>query len=292
MVTREQALSCGVSPSGLHRRRARGTWIQVLPRVYSLSQGPLTWEARAVAVSLWAGPPAAVSHATAAAAWEMEGFSRTAPVVVTTTRSLKVPAPWVRVHRARSLPASDFGRLDAVVVTSPPRTLLDLAARHPADKVGAALDDALARRLVSIPRLRWYVQARRGKRPPGAKTLERLLIDRYNDGPAVESALERKVWALLTGSDLPRPVRQHPVYDQRALVARVDFAYPEEAVAIEVDGYRWHSGRAAWSRDLVRRNRLTSVGWRVIHVTHSDLLEPERVVDQVRRLLANGRSCP
>src|SRR5438270_9369463 len=47
------------------------------------------------------------------------------------------------------------------------------------------------------------------------------------------------------------------------LIARVDFAFPAAKVAVEADGYRWHSGRAQWQQDLERRNALTNLGWRV-----------------------------
>ena len=57
------------------------------------------------------------------------------------------------------------------------------------------------------------------------------------------------------------------------MFARLDFAYPGQRVAIEVDGARHHSGRAAWERDLRRRSRLTAMGWRIIHVTAADLRE-------------------
>lgn len=66
----------------------------------------------------------------------------------------------------------------------------------------------------------------------------------------------------------------------------VDFAFPASCLAIEADGYRWHSGRVHWEHDRERRNRLTLAGWRVIHVTWSDLSRrPEAVIETVRRAL-------
>ncbi|MCI0583809.1 MAG: endonuclease domain-containing protein [Chloroflexi bacterium] len=70
---------------------------------------------------------------------------------------------------------------------------------------------------------------------------------------------------------MPPPARQHRVKDQGGLVAVVDFAYPDLKLAIEADGYRWHTGRIRWEHDLARRNRLTALGWRVLHVTWSDI---------------------
>lgn len=70
----------------------------------------------------------------------------------------------------------------------------------------------------------------------------------------------------------------------------MDAAYPEGMLALEADGYRWHAGRRAWLRDLRRRNRMAALGWRVLHVTHSDLRDrPGEVVAEVRSLLGGLR---
>ncbi len=71
-------------------------------------------------------------------------------------------------------------------------------------------------------------------------------------------------------------------------MAVVDFAWPDLRLALEADGFRWHSGRARFDRDRARRNELTLLGWRIIHVTWTDLDErPEKVIESVRRVLAD-----
>jgi very-short-patch-repair endonuclease len=85
-------------------------------------------------------------------------------------------------------------------------------------------------------------------------------------------------------------VCQHEVREGGRVLARVDFAYPDLRIAIEVDGYRWHSGRARWERDLGRRNDLTALGWRVVHVTSSDLAHrPDRIVRMIAQALGGGK---
>lgn len=65
-----------------------------------------------------------------------------------------------------------------------------------------------------------------------------------------------------------------------------DFAYPEHRVAIETDGYRWHTGRRKWQHDLARRNALVALGWLVIHVTDEDLNSASnRVVEVISATL-------
>ena len=88
-----------------------------------------------------------------------------------------------------------------------------------------------------------------------------------------ESPLETRFLRLLRRAGLPKPIAQLEIRDRGRLIARVDFAYPEARLAIEVDGYRWHAGRARWEHDLRRRNAITAFGWRVVHVTSTDLDE-------------------
>src|SRR2546421_2789239 len=67
---------------------------------------------------------------------------------------------------------------------------------------------------------------------------------------------------------------------------------PRARLAIEADGWEFHSGKAAWQHDLRRRNALTALGWRVLNVTWQALSErPEEVLEQVRQVLG-GFFCP
>ena len=76
-------------------------------------------------------------------------------------------------------------------------------------------------------------------------------------------------------------------YVRAARKYRLDFAYPALHVAIEADGFFWHSSRARWDRDIERRNALAVLGWTVIHVTWPQLQhKPEKVVEAVRATLA------
>ena len=86
---------------------------------------------------------------------------------------------------------------------------------------------------------------------------------------------------------LPVPVRQYEIRDGRKVIARLDFAFPEQRIAVEADSYRWHSGRIPWERELNRRNELRRRGWLVIHVTDRQMRErPSRVIGDVREALA------
>ena len=205
---------------------------------------------------------------------------------LTVPKGVRLRRAGVLVHEARDLTGVDVTVVDAIPVTTPTRTLIDLAAVLTPDAVEEALDDALRRRLTSISRLRWRIGelSRSGRR--GLSVIRTLVDARSGDPSVPQSVLETRFLRLVRRKRLPEPKSQHQVRDRGRLIAIVDFAYPDRGLAIEIDGYRWHSGRANWERDLARRNSLMSRGWRVIHITASDLERraPE-VVDQIADLL-------
>ncbi|HLW16870.1 MAG TPA: DUF559 domain-containing protein [Actinomycetota bacterium] len=131
--------------------------------------------------------------------------------------------------------------------------------------------------------MRW--QLANGGRRPSIQQLRALLDARDPNARPAESVLETKVARILRKAKLPRLVAQYDIGVAGRVFARVDFAFPAAKVAVEADGYRWHSGRSQWQQDLERRNALTNLGWRVIHVTWEDLKRPQAIVDQVEQAL-------
>jgi hypothetical protein len=211
-------------------------------------------------------------------------------VEVTTTRNLRSSWEWLIVHRADRLDRADATRLPPIALTSVARTLLDLGGMVAVPRVEAALDDALRRRLVSLPRLHACLQRVGGRGRRGAGVLRKLLADRGEEDVA-ESLFERRILKLLRSSGLPAPEPQWEIREGGRTLARIDLTYPLDLVAIEADGYRYHSGRNAWQHDLTRRNALTARGWRLFHVTWDDLTRrPESVVAAVAELLGSRPS--
>jgi very-short-patch-repair endonuclease len=153
-----------------------------------------------------------------------------------------------------------------VPVTSPVRTLVDLAGRIADENLEAAVECALRRGLAHESVLRGRVG---GKGRRGAGALRRILDARDLGSPALESRLEVKVWRLLVRSGLPKPVRQHPV-KMEGRPYRLDFAWPSFGVAVEADGFATHGGRRSFIADRRRMAKLASTGWRVVPVTWED----------------------
>lgn len=175
-----------------------------------------------MAALLWAGPDAVASHETAAALWGMTGA---APELhVTAPRRLTSPPCGVQAHVA-TLAKRDRGKLRAVAVTSPARTLLDVASRCGGDSLLTLVERSVIDGIVSPDQLRDVVGRNPGRR--GSRRLRQAL------GSAASSALERRVEAILRGSRLPPFVREHEVGPYR-----LDFAWPDRRVGLEADGRR------------------------------------------------------
>jgi very-short-patch-repair endonuclease len=129
-----------------------------------------------------------------------------------------------------------------------------------------------------------------GKGRRGAGILRELLEHRGDTRPT-ESPLETRLARLLRRARLPRPVAQYEVVRDGAFVARLDFAYPELRVGIEVDGYRYHSSRSAWQRDIERANALARLDWKLLRFTSDDLAgRTKQVVREIRTTLAEAET--
>ena len=95
--------------------------------------------------------------------------------------------------------------IDGIPVTRPARTLLDLATVEPVDVIERCLDEALRRRLVSLPFLeRWLADPKR-KRHRGNRVLKRLINERATRG-ATESPIEQMLLQLIRARGLPLPM--------------------------------------------------------------------------------------
>ncbi len=100
-----------------------------------------------------------------------------------------------------------------------------------------------------------------------------------------ESTAERILLRLLREAGITGWQAGYQVHIDGRLVARVDFAFPAIGLAIEVDGFAYHSSQGRFQHDRSRQNALVSLGWRVLRFTWYDLQEhPDQVLAQVRSL--------
>ena len=189
------------------------------------------------------------------------------------------------------MPEADRFRRFGIPVTSPERTLVDLGGVVAPRQLEGIVIDALRRNLVTREGLRGRAVDLSGRGKRGSGVVLRILAD-WEGRSHPESVLEAKMLRLLRRASLPDPTPQWDVDLGGRHVARVDFAYPDRMIAIEADGYRWHSDAAAWRRDLARRNELTRAGWLVLHFTWDDVLRRPRQVAATVAAAISRRNVP
>jgi hypothetical protein len=175
----------------------------------------------------------------------------------------------VRVHRTNRLPSSDVTSVAGLPVTTVARTIIDLAGSLSAESVERVVDDALVRRLTTVPLLSGALgrNAHRGCR---GGPLVRAALGLWSVGP-LESHAETEVLRWLLAAGVPEPVPQLEVAVPGGRRLRVDLAWPEARVALEVDGFAHHHGPRKLSADHERRSVLAALGWRVLTTTVAEV---------------------
>jgi very-short-patch-repair endonuclease len=288
LVARSHARAAGVSDDQIKRLVAAGVVELAQRGVLRLAASPPTWEQKLRALLLRSGDHAVASHRAAARVFALEG-SEDWPVELTVPTGCRVRGLDVRVRESTDLASGDVSRRRGIRVTTPTRTLVDLGASVSPATLEVALDDALRRRLTSVPMLRQSVQrlARRGRSGPAS--LRTLLDERDELDGLTDTGFETLVRRILRSAGLPSPRAQHVVRDERgSFVMRLDLAYPEVLVGIEADSERWHTDRRRFQDDRTKRAIAESLGWTVLAFTHRHVVRQQPfVAETVGRTLAN-----
>lgn len=267
LVTRQQALSAGLSSAAIGRRVATATWLPVVAGVYALASSPASWQRQVLAACLAVGGFA--SHRTAAALWGLSGC-RPGPVHVVVAHGRSSCSGPATIHQSHALPAADVTRIDGIPVTRPARTLVDLAGCVSRRVLEEAVDDALCRRLVTLPRLLGRSAALVGRGRAGSTAFGEVLAT-WRDGALPQEVAEARLVRRLLHAGLPPPEPQFEVWDEGRFVARLDVAWPDVRLGVELDGFRWHAFPRAFVRDRDRRNHVVGLGWTLFQATPADL---------------------
>ncbi|MGH2993485.1 MAG: type IV toxin-antitoxin system AbiEi family antitoxin domain-containing protein [Solirubrobacterales bacterium] len=276
VAARRQLLAAGVSSSAIGRLIASGWLTRLHAGVYAVAGHPQTPHARWMAAVLACGAGAVLSHASAGMLWEIVE-RRPGPAHVTAP-SGRHRRQGIILHRGRDLDVSGTVH-NGIPVTTPSATILDLAAALSARRLERSLEAADRRELLDVAELSRICETRGRK---GTRRLHSLLAQ-YRRLPATRSELERRFLLLCDRARLPKPAVNVPVEG-----LEVDCLWPAKRVVIELDGYEFHRGRAAFERDRRRDATLQLAGYRVLRVTHRRLAEDAgSVVAELRTLLGS-----
>jgi len=249
--------------------------------VYSIGPMALTQEGRWIAAVFAGGRGCALSHCSAAALWRVLAYSR--GLIDVTSPRRRHARPGIRMHFA-VLPADETVIEGAIRVTTPARTLFDIAATEPRRGVERAIHEADVRRLWDVTGLRALMDRYPGQR--GTRALREILADSLRSAPT-RSEFEVLFIEFLEANDLPRPLVNH----QLPGIGECDVVWPEQRLIVELDGYETHGTRRQFENDRARDRALQVAGWRVIRITWLQLRdEPRKLAADLRALLGQAAS--
>jgi very-short-patch-repair endonuclease len=278
VVARDQLTAAGISRNVIDNR-VRAGWLRSMHRgVYAV--GPVqSAQAPYLAAVMACGDPAALSHTSAAFLWRIIGREPSGPVDVTVP-SRRAPArAGIRVHRVSELLPDEVTAVRRIRITAPARTLLDLASQLSPRELEQAVALAERRNLTTQAKLLSLV-ARYPSRPGTPKL--RQLLDGPVDPALARSEAEEAFLTLIRRAGLPSPETNVAFH-----AYELDFLWREEGLAVEIDGYAFHSDRDSFESDRRRDAELARRGIQVLRVTWLQITaEPEATLVRVAEVLA------
>ena len=273
VVTLAQAMGAGLSKHAVNRRVRSGAWLRCAPGVYFVDDRPFTDHAR-IRAAVWSYGESATASGLAAAWWQRLARFAPASVEVTVPRDSNGRCREGSRVRRRDLIAADVVVDRGLRVTALPLTVVEAAARR--DGGARILDSALQHNIELSSLWRAHV---RNKGRHGAPRARRMLTA-ADEG--ARSAAERLLVQLLKSAGITGWVANLPVGGYC-----VDVGFRAKKVALEADGFAFHSDAEAFQKDRVRQNHLMLLGWQVLRFTWLDLTEyPERVIAEIRRAIS------
>lgn len=276
LVTRASALRLGLTPRMIDTKLAKGTLIAVGRGLYRVGGAPVTWEQQLLATCLLGGPSAVASHRSAGALMHLSGISRSTPEVTLRRNANRSAAAQLgRVHSTRRWDRADITTKQGIPVTGAVRTVIDLSSRLAIPRLTEVVDDVVCRRIATVDQLTHRLH-RSGRHTPGFAKLEQVL-QKWQPGPAPDSNAEMRVERCLIERGIPAPVRQHEVRIDGKHLVRLDLAWPDQKVGLELQSLRHHGSPEQFHDDRRRILELRTLGWDIVEITPRLLDEDQGV---------------
>jgi very-short-patch-repair endonuclease len=211
-----------------------------------------------MAALLACGPSAVLSHRSAAKLWGLIRYDGPIEVTAPTKRH----RPGITVHR-HQLTDADITRHWDLPVTTPARTLTDLAGALTPAALTRAVNDARLRNVLNLDDLPPRLRTGQPERP-------------------TRSAFEDAFLRFVARHRLPTPeVNQHVAGYE------VDMLWRPQRLVAELDSREWHDDALPFEHDREKDADLLTAGFRVVRVTWERLTDrPAKEAARFRALLA------
>jgi hypothetical protein len=276
-VTREQLLAIGLYDQAIARRVKGGRLFRVHNGVYTVGLPPTIPLEKAAAAVLACGDRAALGHSSAMTLWGFwKRWDEPFEVSVANDRRPK----GIRTHRVTGLLRRDVLMHQAIHVTSPARTLLDMAPQIPAKSLTRFVNDGRRIGLITLAAL-----ADVAHRFPSHPSAPLLRPHVHNDQNPTRSEFEDVFLPFCQRFGLPTP-------KLNAIVAghEVDAYFEAERLIVELDGWDFHKDREAFENDRERDAVMMALGIATIRITKRRLeADPAREAERLLCILAVRR---
>lgn len=285
VVSLAQLRACGLSSDAITTRVRSGRLHRLYRGVYAVGHPAVSERGRLRAALLACGASAVLSHFSAAAFWGLVEQSGRLPQVTVTDGSGRA-IPGVRVHRRRALPAADVWTRSAMRVTSPARTLLDIAADLTPQELRRTVRRAQVEGHANVRQILDVLS--RGGSARGTPALRAAIAG----GPApTRSELEDIVLALIDRATGERPEMNAKIRLAGRRAIEVDFLWRSRRLVIEADGGAWHDDPLTRELDAAKQAALEAVGYRVLRITWNQAIrEPQETIARICAALAATRA--
>jgi very-short-patch-repair endonuclease len=285
-IGRHQLSALGITPARRRTLLHRGILVESIGDSFGLFDAPRSREHLASAATLAWGGRGVVSHRTAAWLWDTWEPQDDEPIEVSVggRRHHMTSDEGVVFHTPRDHHNLAPIRRRGLRVTIPSRTIIDCAAVEPA-ATRSLIERMLLAGHVSRDRLVAAVaqHSRRGR--AGIGPVRRVLRDWPYSDHVAESVLELRMQTLLHNTPFDHYVTQLEIGPYR-----VDFAWVDERIVLECDGWGKVDSPEYFEKAARRDSYLQTEGWIVLHFTWGEITRrPNHVVKEIRRAFRHRR---
>ncbi len=266
---------------GLQSAAERGEVVKVWSGVYAREE--VDDVVRLRGLDLRAGTPVPVCLATAARAYGFDTEDVVDLHVLNPGCGQLRNADGLVVHRRDGAP---LAVVDGRPATAPAWTAVEVARALRRPRALATLDAALRSGCCDRRQLTLAAMAQAGRR---GIVMVRDLIPLAD--MRAESPMESEARLVMIDHGLPKPELQYEVIDRSGRLWRLDFAWPDARVAVEYDGFDFHSSPEALARDRQKRAGLLELDWTAMSIVFDDVRRrPYETARRIDLTLARGRA--
>lgn len=295
VISRAQAIHAGLSGRAIRHRLESGRWRHLAPSVYGFPGNPDTWWRRVWIAHLHAGPESAVSHRSSGRMQQLGPIEGEPIDLIVPRHKAAIGTDGVRRFRLTDLRPEHVTTVDGLPVTTPARTIVDLASVLSPSRLRRIVEHSEVTRRCPLVAVAATLDDLRGSGKPGVRALCDVL-DEMGPGEIPRSQLERYADEVIDLTRLPRPRHEYPLPTVALLKGFVDRCWPDVRLIVEADGRRWHTRRAQIALDHDRDLEAARCGYQTLRLTWERLRsDPEGtavalrdIYDQRRALLSGA----